>query len=297
MHLFHDVLVSFTERRVIGMKKKFVFLVAVTPNIAFAAGNIAIALDKYMHDEEYDIIVYYTELPDRDIKALKNINRCIPIQFRPNAKLVDYLLLNLPDACPYKAVNKLMLLAHYEIFRLLDQYETAVWLDADILVQGNLRELSNYVPFGISQDTPWLIRDQFISPKTICVEGYNIDKPAFCTAVMVANESLPYKKIYNWLIDKTYFYAADMKNVDQVTTNLMIEEFGLLPETLPLEKWQCMPWKREAFTAAIVHFGTSDKIWKSPELCHKFSEWYRNHLIWLQLGGSDFRSRIDLMED
>ena len=58
-----------------------------------------------------------------------------------------------------------------------------------------------------------------------------------------------------------------------------------------------MPWKREAFTAAIVHFGTSDKIWKSPELCHKFSEWYRNHLIWLQLGGSDFRSRIGLMED
>ena len=150
MHMFHDTLVSFTERRVISMKKKFVFLVAVTPNIAFAAGNIAIALDKYMHDEEYDIIVYYTELPDRDIKALKNINRCIPIQFRPNAKLVDYLLLNLPDACPYKAVNKLMLLAHYEIFRLLDQYETAVWLDADILVQGNLRELSNYVPFGIS---------------------------------------------------------------------------------------------------------------------------------------------------
>lgn len=277
------------------MKKKLAFLVAVTPNIAFAAGNIAIALDKYMHDEDYEVIVYYSELPDSDIKALQSINKCIPIQFYPSAKLVDYLLENLPDECPYKASNKLMLLAHYEIFNLLNQYENTVWLDADILVQGNLMDILNYFPFGISSDTPWKIRDQFICPENVKEPKYDIDKPAFCTAVMVANDSLPYNDIYQWLIEKTYYYADEMKNVDQVTTNLMLQEFNIFPETLPLERWQCMPWKKEALTASIVHFGTADKVWKKAELCREFSEWYRNHLMWLQLGGSDIRNRMELM--
>lgn len=278
------------------MKKKLAFLVAVTPNIAFAAGNIAIALDKYMHKREYEIIVYYSELPERDLEALKKINRCVPVQFCPDDRLVDYLMRNLPDACPYKNVNKLMLLAHYEIFNLLDEYENTVWLDADILVQGDLYDLLNYVPFGISQDTPWLVKDQFIALEENSIENYKIDKPAFCTAVMVANEQLPYREIYHWLIEKSYYFAPYMKNVDQVTTNLMLEKFQILPESLPLNKWQCMPWKKEAMTACIVHFGTANKVWNSAQLCHEFSEWYRNHLTWLQLGGSDIKNRFELLE-
>lgn len=277
------------------MKKKLAFLVAITPNIAFAAGNIAIALDKYMHNRDYEVIVYFSELPETDLEALKKINRCVPVQFCPDDRLVDFLMRNLPEECPYKNVNKLMLLAHYEIFNLLDEYENAVWLDADILVQGDLYDLLNYVPFGISLDTPWLVKDQFIDPEGIAIEKYRIDKPAFCTAVMVANEVLPYREIYQWLIKKSYSYAPYMKNVDQVTTNLMLEEFHILPKTLPLNKWQCMPWKKEALSACIVHFGTANKVWKSAELCHEFSEWYRNHLIWVRLGGSDIKNRYEIL--
>lgn len=281
------------------MKKKLAFLVAVTPNIAFAAGNIAIALDKYMHKRDYEVLIYYSELPEGDLEALKKINRCVPVQFFPDDKLVDYLMRHLPAECPYKSVNKLMLLAHYEIFNLLDEYENTVWLDADILVQGDLWNLLNYTPFGISQDTPWLVKDQFIDPEGAerIHKKYRIDIPAFCTAVMVANESLPYKEIYHWLIKKSYYYAPYMKNVDQVTINLMLEEFHIFPETLPLNKWQCMPWKKEALTACIVHFGTANKVWKSAELCHQFSEWYRNHLMWLKLGGSDIKNRNKLLGD
>ncbi len=270
------------------MKKKLAFLVAITPNIAFAAGNIAIALNKYMHFEEYEVLVYYTDLSERDIDAFHKIRKCKIKQFRPRADLVDFLLQNLPNNCPYREKNKLMLLGHYEIFSLLDEYENVVWLDADILVQGSLSGLLDGLPFAITADTPWTVRDQFITRK-VEVKKYQIDIPAVCTAVIAVNDSLPYKDVYNWLIEKTFTYAPIMKNIDQVTINLMLQEFGILPSIMPLDRYQCMPWKEDAFKAEIVHFGTADKVWKSENLCKKFAEWYRNHLIWLEIGGTDFR--------
>lgn len=269
------------------MKKKLAILVAVTPNLVFAAANIAIALDKYMHNEDYDVIIYYTDLLDNDKKVLRKIPKCKIYQFYPRADLVDYLLKNLPESCPYQGKNKLMLLAHYEILNLLDEYENAVWLDADILVQGNIIEILDYIPFGITADTPWLVRDQFIS-RDIDIKEYQLDIPAVCTAVILVNDSLPYKEMYDWLIEKTFQYASVMKNIDQVTVNLMLQEFHILPSIMPLNRYQCMPWKKEAVTADIVHFGTSKKVWKDTELLREFSEWYRNHLQWVSMGGSNF---------
>ena len=271
-------------------KKKMAILVAVTSNIAFAAGNIAIALDKYMHDIDYEIIVYYDELPQSDIDAFNKISKCNLKKFRPDEKLVDYLLEKLPSGCPYKGINKLMLLGHYEIFKLLDDYENAIWLDADILVQGDIYHIIQYGPLGITADTPWKVRNQFMDT-TIEMDNYNLDLPAVCTAVIMINDSLPYKEIYNWLIEKTYFHAENMKNIDQVTFNLMLQEFNILPSIMPLEEYQCMPWKENAYKAKIVHFGTAEKVWKSRKLSREFSEWYRNHIRWLELGGSDFDRR------
>ena len=85
-----------------------------------------------------------------------------------------------------------------------------------------------------------------------------------------------------------------MKNIDQVTINLMLQEFGILPSIMPLEKYQCMPWKKASLTAKIVHFGTPNKVWCDPKLCREFSEWYRNHLVWLELGGSDMKKHLNL---
>ena len=272
------------------MKKKLCFLVAVSPNLAFAAGNIGIALDKYMHGRDYDLLVYHSGLDGRDLAALERIPRCLPVQFFPDAKLVFFLLENLPLSCPYKSKDSLMLLCHYEIFRLLESYENAVWLDADILVQGDLSKIIDFAPFGITGDTSWLVKDQFITSPNggIDVSGFDMDRPAFCSAVMVANDILPYGKIYDFLIGKTYEYASFLKNIDQAVINLMLQVFNILPSVMSTEKWQCIYWRNEAPFANIVHFGGPGKIWKSRELCIKFSEWYRNHLIYLELGGNDF---------
>lgn len=270
------------------MKKKLAFLIAVTPNLAFAAGNLAIALDKYMHREEYEAIIYYTSLSESDICAFKKIPRCELRQFYPKADMVDFLLRNLPSDCPYRRKNQLMLLAHYEIFDLLREYDAVVWLDADILVQGNLSEMLSYEPLGITADTPWLVRDQFICPDAVRLNKYNLDKEAVCTAVIAVHDSLPYEDIHQWLIEQTYVYADQMKNIDQVTINLMLQEFDILPAIMPLETFQCMPWKENAWKANIVHFGTADKVWKNAGLCKEFSEWFRNHMVWMELGGSDF---------
>ena len=73
----------------------------------------------------------------------------------------------------------------------------------------------------------------------------------------------------------------------------MFQEFNLKPKEVPLDDYGCISWKDNANVAKIVHFGTEKKVWNTTNICNAFPEWYRTHLKWLALGGSDFdRSKI-----
>ena len=43
-------------------KKKCAYVLAASQNIIFAAGNVALELNRYMPDEEFDILIYHRGL-------------------------------------------------------------------------------------------------------------------------------------------------------------------------------------------------------------------------------------------
>ena len=51
-----------------------------------------------------------------------------------------------------KNKNALLTFAHYEIFNLLEQYKTAIWLDIDTAIQGDISGLQQYGPLGMAED-------------------------------------------------------------------------------------------------------------------------------------------------
>lgn len=271
------------------MKKKLAFLLGITPNLSFAAGNVAIGINKYMSNNNYDIVIFYTELPEKDILAFSKIPHVTLKQFELPKSFVHTFLESLPKESRFREKNKLMCFAHFEVFSLLENYENVAWIDVDTSIQKDLSTIINFSnPIGITKDTPWKVRDQFIGD----IDEYNLDIEGYCTAVMVANDSLPYKEIYGWLYKKALQYAALLKNPDQAIISIMLQEFNIKPICMPLEEWQCISWKREAATARIVHFGTENKIWNDSNICNAFPEWYRNHEMWLEIGGSDFNKNI-----
>lgn len=272
-------------------KKKLAFIIAVSGDLAFAAGNIAIALNRYMLTS-FDLLIYTSEMSIKDKETLENINNCHVKEFSFKPGFIKYMMEHLPKNCRFRDPKKLMRFCHYEAFELLERYENVIWLDADISVQADLSDLLDYRPFGITTDSPWKVRDQFIAP----VEGYHMEKDAVCSAVMILDDSLPYQEIYNWLYENTIKYAEYMKNGDQAIINLMLQKFELDLNLMPLEVYQCIDWRKEAIDAKIVHFGTDRKVWNTNIKLNSFPEWYRIHLQWLKMGGSDFK-REDIIPE
>lgn len=265
------------------MKKRLAFLLGITPNLAFAAGNVALGINKYMTDQEYDIVIYYTDLADHDIEAFQKIPHVVLKQFNLPEDFITQMLEKMPEG-RFKSRNHLNCFAHFEVFPLLETYKNVVWIDADTCIQGDLSDITALGPFGVSPDTPWSVGDQFSVP----VNGYNMKKEGYCTAVMMVNDTLPYQKIYPWLYEKAVQYADRLVNPDQAILALAIEAFNIEPTLIDVNVWQCLPYKESAPTAKIVHFGTGRKVWNDAHLTASFPEWYRNHLMWLSLGGSDF---------
>lgn len=271
-------------------KKKLAFLLGITPNLSFAAGNVALSLNKHMKMQDYDIVIYYTELPQKDIEVFMYIPHVVLKQFNFPENFVETMLAKIPEKSRFRSLNHLMCFSHFEVFPLLAEYENVVWLDADTSIQRDLSDIVKFAPLGITPDTPWTVGDQFSHP----IAGYNMDIEGHCTAVLIVNDTLPYNKIHSWLYDKAIEYADVIVNPDQAIFSIMFQEFNIIPNLMPLEEWQCISWRNEASIARIVHFGAEKKVWNNINVCNAFPEWYRTHLEWLQLGGSDFdQTKID----
>ena len=265
-------------------KRKLAFLLGITPDLAFAAGNVALSLDRHMKNRDYDVLVFCPSLAEQDRRALCAVPHVSVRPFSLPEGFVNLMLERMPADSRFRSRRALMCFCHFEVFSLLDEYEYVVWLDADISVQRDLSDITRYAPFGISPDTPWRVKHQFSRP----VEGYDMEAEGLCTAVMVVDHTLPYRDIHAWLYDRAVQYADRLVNPDQAIMALMVQHFGIEPSLMPLEEWQCISWRNEASTARIVHFGSSRKVWRDVNVCNAFPEWFRTHMDWLELGGSDF---------
>jgi lipopolysaccharide biosynthesis glycosyltransferase len=265
-------------------KKPLAFLLGITGNIAFAAGNVALSLNRHMTGADYDIVVYHTGLAPSDVTAFSKIPNVKLVNFAFEDALIKSLLNRLPKQSRFRDPNRLMCLSHYEVFSLLKVYRTVVWLDADTSIQADISGITGYQPFGITLDGDFTVQNNFTQP----IDGYRMDTPGYCTAVLVAHDTLPYEVMHAWCYQKTREYASYLTNPDQGIINLALQEFGIPADEMPEDTWQCLHWKERAQIANIVHFGHAEKVWNNTSILNAFPEWHRTHRLWLSLGGADF---------
>ena len=275
------------------MKKKLVYVLATSQNMVFAAGNVALGLNKYMPYDEFDILILHNGLVEEDEKTLGKIRNVILESYSFPEGFEDAIGKRVTGR--FGRGNALLTFCHYEIFRLLDEYETAAWVDIDTAIQGSLSGLSLHGPFGMSPDR-YLTG---ISPNSgnfnRPVPGYDMDRPGYCAAVVVVNDKLPrYKEIYDWLWKKSIELAEYLHNPDQGIINLAIQEFKIEVNEINHYEYVCFASFKEANTAKIAHFGTERKVWVNSWYLRSFPEWYRTHLEWLKLGGSDFQRHKEM---
>lgn len=269
-------------------KKNLAFLLAATSDLLFAAANVAIGLNKHVSTTDFDIVIYANGGAEADLAALRRIDHVTVVDYQLNPDFVSTMMASAQAGSRLvQTPGHLLTFAHFEIYALLETYRQAVWLDVDMLVQSDI-DVAFGAPFAITLDDPWTVGANFLRP----VEGYQMDTPGVCAAVIMVSDELPYAAMHRWCFEMAAKCAGILKNGDQGITNLALQEFGITPKLLPLEQWQCMAWRNEAALAKIIHFGGKDKVWNDQLICDVFPQWYANHLEWLSLGGSPGKVQV-----
>ena len=276
------------------MKKRLAYYLACSNGIIFAAANVALSLNKYLADDDYEIIISTRFLSKSNKEALSKIPHVKLVDLKFPQGLETFLLSSegLPS-CRWKDRNSLNTIAHFEVFRLLDEYRTVVWIDSDIAIQGDVSGLANYGPLGLPTDQhnghQFLVRDQF----TTQLSGYNMDLPAYQNSCIVVTDDLPYKEMYHYCYETLKRKAKFLLNADQSVMQLLIQDFNVKVNEIPYHEYVCHAFNDYAALAKAVHFGAREKVWNNQQIFQSFPEWFRTHMRWLELGGDDFdRSNI-----
>jgi glycosyltransferase involved in cell wall biosynthesis len=266
------------------MKKKAIMLADTRPALI---GHILSQI-KATNDGLFDeaIIFYESDIPDTDKAIMRSFLPCRFIEYTP--PLPDCLF----DLPRFKRFSKLMF-ARYEMFNLINEYKSIVWLDTDILIQGDISRLltlAEETGFAIlredfqnkSADKTDTMRSCFTEP----ISGFDLERPLCCTGTIVITEALKHRiSLAEWCYNKTKEWAEVLNLPDQGVINALVQEFNI--PIVPLGK--NMAWfpsyGRDCAPASYVHAWGANKFWNNWYLQLKYPKWKEYYNEWISRGG------------
>ena len=270
------------------MKKKNAVMLADTrPALV---GQMLVQLRETNQDVFDEVIVFDCGLSETDKEIMAEI---MPCRFLPYISPLSEILLKSERFQRFS----LIMFARYEMFRLLQEYSTIVWIDTDMVIQGSLSELLQETegcgfsilcedPFNKSSKNVDYMRTNFFEP----VVGYDMNAYLYCTGLIVVRDCLDQVVDYTeWCYNKTIEWADNLNLPDQGVLNALVQEFGFSVKPLGHKgRYGCFPYiGRDCRNALLVHCWGTNKFWNNYYLNKKFPVWEDCYQQWLELGGSE----------
>ncbi len=220
-----------------------------------------------------DFFVYTQDISDENKLALQKI---------ANLNFLTFKLPFNPSEIKTLGIYTVLTMARYEMFFLLDDYKQALWLDTDILVQGELEPVLSYNQSGIAlaKDGNALAANFFARP----TGAFDMSAPNYNVGVFLLNDTLPsYRQIAAWCYEQTKILSSVLNWIDQAVLNLALQEFSLIPCEIE-RKYNSNPFSSSVKIkdAVLLHCAGPNKFWNNFELPY----WSKLYNKWLALGGS-----------
>jgi lipopolysaccharide biosynthesis glycosyltransferase len=239
--------------------------------------------------DTYDVrIIHDGVLDENDIKLFRSI--C------PNCALVGYKPLYL-DVSALPANFHPAYIYRFEVFRMLDEYQTLIWLDCDLAIQDDISGLIEYGPFAMAIDnfsTPLVKNGLTLQTNfKIPLEGYDMNSEFYNTGVIVFQDTIREPlKIYEWCMN-TFTSCYDVLNYqDQPVLNMFVQKNKDMFAILPTERFNSFVPFAASNTAAIVHAVGRRKFWNDAFVSLSYPEWQRDYHRWLKMGGSPYAGKL-----
>lgn len=268
--------------------KNTAIILGATGNLAFALGVVLKGLKKYNQAllRESDIFIYYQNMDENVRAALGKILPCtfLPYKFPHMQNMRPHVLKDYGE----------MTFVRYECFRYLKKYPYVLWLDADILIQGDISGMRKQVTHGIGFRREYYderVRVNF----TADIPGFEMQAPHFNAGIMCISQALTQDKdqLADWCYQKTAEISEHLYYPDQGILLLLCQHFKLTIDPLD-EKYNCEA-RRNHFAlkrAALVHAVGHRKFWKY----YYFDLWYRFYKEWVQETGLTCQNNFPIFQ-
>jgi lipopolysaccharide biosynthesis glycosyltransferase len=264
-------------------KKPLAVVLASDDNHSFALGVTLLALKQNspLLFGRAEFFLFTQDISPANRAALQQIT---PLKFK------DFKLPFSSDEIKTIKTYTELTLARYECFLLLDDFKNVLWLDTDILVQGELWGLIQGQQQAAADGAPWgiaMARDNNLFAFNFYKSPggkYNLEAPNLNAGVLLLDDSLcHYKKIGEWCYKATKKYASLLRFPDQAVLNMAIMHFELQPEVLSV-LYNLHPFSSQVIVkkALILHAAGSHKFWNDFPL----PQWDKYYKQWLNLGGA-----------
>lgn len=177
-----------------------------------------------------------------------------------------------------------MVFCKYECFRLLDDYDMVIWSDYDILIKGDISEITGGTEnICIVVNENEILRNMFFkSIEKRDMSEYDMNGECICTPLFVLKRGLSrYKEYYQWCYTMTKRYIRDLYLPEQCITTMLIQKYKLPLDRIDRNIYAVHP-REDSPEAKILHSYGPSKFWNG--LDHE--GWNNYYQQWRSMGGS-----------
>lgn len=271
---------SLTDRRAI--------VCAISADHAFALGSLIAGFRRHNPDFAGDFVVFHDELTDGQQGLLRGLG--VSVVFRPFG-LGDVAVRfgNGVDLGKVLGRYSPMIFAKFEMLDLLAEYDTCLWLDVDILVQGNLDAVWAF------QGLAWRPLHDGAFARRADVMANFADLCGDRTLPLLNGGVVGMGPALRGMVAVADLYAiaarvlaqTDATSVDELALYFAAVSRGLDVHLLE-GRFNHPVVAPDARGAAMVHAIGPDKFWNSAPLQLAYPEWAQNLAAWRALGGAGF---------
>jgi len=265
---------------ILNDKKKKAIVFCATKNMAFAIASVIMDLQNTKSDVGAEYVVLHDGFCKRDKRAfskiadIRFIKYCFPVKDK-----------SIFHSGTFNYFTE-MVYAKLECFKLLDEYETILFTDYDVLIKSSIAELFDIKDsFAILISEGSTVRDQFSTN----IPGFDMDKMGVTASLFLLRDTLPnYKEIYKWCYEMVVQYASLLRFPEQGVIALAIQFFKINTGIINPLIFCVHPDNFELYPdAKILHAYGARKFWNGIYI----NQWANNYKRWLDLGGSGYKKK------
>lgn len=246
-----------------------------TKNDVDAMAVLALNLKNTNKDLADELVIFHDGISAQKQKVMQQI---MPIRFIKYKCPLSWFKLVRNKTIRYFSP---MVFCKFELFRLLEDYETVIWTDYDVLIKDSIREIgeeNESFSVLVNHDVP--LEDMFYkSISTVNMSEYDLNGESICTPLIVMNRSIKnYMEYHKWCYKCAEKYMKYLYLPEQCIFTMLVQKYGLKYRELDMEVY-CMHPKDKTDKTKILHAYGQPKFWSGL----KNEEWEGYNKIWKEM--------------